>query len=166
MIRGMSYQHKQIGKLSLVAHAIGFAITFWVFSIVSLDTHAVTGRWMMFGLLTMLSVTAFTFSSLTTAVNDHEFRAGFGPLRWPDRRVALSEIAGVVPTRTAPLAGWGVRITVRGWLYSVSGRDAIIVGLRNGKQFLIGTDDPVGLADAINGALPQEPVFWQIRGAK
>ena len=166
MIRGMSYQHKQIGTLSLVAHAIGFAITFWVFSIVSLDTHAVTARWMMFGLLTMLSVTAITFSSLTTAVNDHQFRAGFGPLKWPDRRVALSEIAGVVPTRTSPLAGWGVRITVRGWLYSVSGRDAVIVGLRNGKQFLIGTYDPVGLADAINGALPQEPVFWQIRGAK
>ena len=166
MIRGMSYQHKQFGTLSLVAHAIGFAITFGVFSIVSLDTHAATARWMRFGLLTMLSMTAFTFSSLSTAVNDHGFRAGFGPIKWPDRRVSLSEIAGAVPTRTSPLAGWGVRITVRGWLYSVSGRDAVIVGLRNGKQFLIGTDDPVGLAYAINGALPQEPVFWQIRGAQ
>ena len=97
MIRGMSYQHKQIGTFSLVAHAFGFAITFWVFSIVSLDAHAATARWMMFGLLTMLSLTAFTFSSLTTAVNDHEFRAGFGPLRWPDQRVALSEIAGGPP---------------------------------------------------------------------
>jgi hypothetical protein len=64
------------------------------------------------------------------------------------------------------VSGFGVRVTMRGWLYSVSGRDAVIVGLRNGNQFLIGTDEPVKLADAINTALGRDPQFELIRGAR
>jgi hypothetical protein len=159
----MHYSHKQIGWLSLFANAIGLLVALWIVVVVPLDGIMLP---MAAGLLLMLVGTSLTFSSLTTDVDGSAFTLRFGPLRWPDRCIELAEIAGALPTRTALLAGWGVRITMRGWLYSVSGRDAVIIGLRNGKQLLVGTDDPVGLADAINHSLPQEPVYWQIRGAR
>ncbi len=77
----------------------------------------------------------------------------------------LAEIIGAIPTKTAPVSGWGIRITTRGWLYNVSGRNAVIVATSDGKQFLVGSDEAVALADAINGSLGREPVFSTIRGA-
>ncbi len=159
----MRYFHRQIGWLSIFANLLGVAIFLWALTLVKLQGVMVP---MAIGLALMLLGTGITFSRLDTEVDGEAFTLRFGPLRWPDRRVELADIAGALPTRTALLAGWGVRITMRGWLYSVSGRVAVIIGLRNGKQFLVGTDDPTGLCDAINGALPQEPVFWQIRGAR
>ena len=159
----MRYFHRQVGWLSIVANLLGILIFLGALAVVQLQGVMVP---MAAGLALMLIGTSITFSRLETEVDSEAFTLRFGLFRWPDRRIELAEIAGALPTRTAPLAGWGVRITIRGWLYSVSGRGAVIIGLRNGKQFLVGTDDPVGLCDAINGALPQEPVFWQIRGAR
>lgn len=159
----MRYTHLQTGWLSILANAIGLAISFWV--VVTIPLNGVMLP-MAAGLVIMLIGTTITFAKLATEVDSEAFTLRFGLLRWPDKRTELAEIAGALPTRTSLFAGWGVRITMRGWLYSVSGRDAVIIGLRNGKQFLVGTDDPTGLADAINNALPQEPVFWQIRGAR
>ncbi|HEX9392087.1 MAG TPA: hypothetical protein VF928_12305 [Usitatibacteraceae bacterium] len=159
----MRYFHRQTGWLSIFANAVGILVFLWAFALVQLQGVMTP---MALGLALMLIGTSITFSRLDTEVDGEAFTLHFGLLRWPDRRIELAEIAGALPTRTALLAGWGVRITMRGWLYSVSGREAVIIGLRNGKQFLVGTDDPTGLCDAINGALPQEPVFWQIRGAR
>ena len=36
-----------------------------------------------------------------------------------------------------------------GWLYNVSGFDAVAMTLRDGRTFALGTDDPHGLVDAI-----------------
>ncbi len=159
----MRYFHRQIGWLSIFANLLGVLVFLWALSLMQLQGVMVP---MAIGLALMLIGTSVTFSRLDTEVDAEAFTLRFGLLRWPDRRIELAEIAGALPTRTALLAGWGVRITMRGWLYSVSGRGAVIIGLRNGKQFLVGTDDPNGLCDAINGSLPQEPVFWQIRGAR
>jgi hypothetical protein len=159
----LRYQHKQIGWLSYIAHAVGFVFAFFV--VVTIGSLPGT-RWVIVALFAMLIATGITFSSLTTEVDATEFRAGFGPLRWPTKRALLEEIAGVLPARTSILTGWGVRITMRGWLYSVSGRNAVIIGLRDGKQFLVGTDDPTGLADAINNSLSRPAVFTTIRGAR
>ena len=159
----MRYFHIQTGWLSIFANIFGLAIA--LLAIVTIPLEGVMLP-MATGLLIMLIGTTITFAKLATEVDGGAFTLRFGLLRFPDKRTELAEIAGALPTRTSLFAGWGVRITMRGWLYSVSGRDAVIIGLRNGKQFLVGTDDPVGLADAINGALPQEPVFWQIRGAR
>ena len=159
----IKYHHKQIGWHALIGHAVGFATAIFVLSFVTLEGSM---RPVMLALFITLTLTGLTFSSLLTQVDNSEFRAQFGPLKWPGQTAPLSEIAGALPARTSIAAGWGIRVTTRGWLYGVSGRGAVIVGLRNGKQFLIGTDDPIGLADAINTALPQAADFTRIRGAK
>ena len=120
----------------------------------------------MFTTLALLLIaSAVTFTTLTCEVDREEFRVRCGLLGWPGKRVPLKEIAGILPTKTALISGFGIRVTTRGWLYSVSGRHAVIVGMRDGKQFLVGSDEPEKLADAINQSLGRVPVFTMIRGA-
>ena len=49
--------------------------------------------------------------------------------------------------------GWGIRLTSRGWLWNTSGFDAVELTYLNGKRFIIGKDDPIGLAAEIQGAI-------------
>lgn len=156
------YRHRQIGVQSFIAHGVGLVILGWL----SFNVKLVGVSLPMFAIFAaLLAVSVFTFTTLTCEVDHAEFSATFGLLAWPNKRVPLAEIAGVLPVKTAIVSGFGIRITTRGWLYSVSGRDAVIVGLLDGKQFLIGTDEPHKLADAINGALGRAPNFIGIRGA-
>ena len=157
-----NYSHRQIGTQSLIAHGVGFALLGWVYSRVDLVGVSVP---MIAALATLLAVSVVTFTTLTCVVDGKEFRAECGLFAWPGKRIPLCEIAGALPAKTALISGFGIRITTRGWLYSVSGRHAVIVGMRDGNQFLIGTDQPITLADAINHALGREPSFSLIRGA-
>lgn len=94
---------------------------------------------------------ALVFSSITVRVASGRLAWFFGPgvLR---KEVALDAVAEVTPTTTTFLDGWGVHYTRRGWLYNVAGRDAVLVTMRDGKRFLLGTDEPQVLAQAIREA--------------
>ena len=49
--------------------------------------------------------------------------------------------------------GWGIHLTPRGGLYNVSGFRAVAVRLKGGKRFLLGTDEPERVCEAISLAL-------------
>ena len=61
----------------------------------------------------------------------------------------LAEIVACEPIRIRWWYGWGIHLTPYGWLYNVSGFDAVAITLRDGRKFALGTDDPHGLVDAI-----------------
>ena len=156
------YRHTQIGWVSMAALAIGLAIMLTVFGNMTRVQISMINFVALVGLFLLLFL---VFCALTTEIDGEKFRARFGVLGWPGKSCELRDIAAAVPTRLTWTSGWGIRITTRGWLFNVSGRGAVIVGLMNGKQFLIGTDEPVKLADAINQSLSREPVYTFIRGA-
>ena len=158
----MKYRHVQIGWAGIIALGIGFVLMIAAFSAVKRVVFPPT----VFAAVALIFGLALaTFGKLTTEVDEHEFRASFGLFAWPTKSAPLEDIAGVLPTRLSWFSGWGIRITTRGFLFNVSGLGAVIVGLKNGKQFLIGSDEPEQLADAINGSLGRAPVFSAIRGA-
>jgi hypothetical protein len=76
-------------------------------------------------------------------------RFGFG---WPRKTLPLKGIAAVEVTRTTFLEGWGLRRTRRGWLYNVSGFDAVLLRLADGRSMMVGTDEPRRLKAAIERA--------------
>jgi hypothetical protein len=104
--------------------------------------------------LTLLAVTvlslglAVAFSSLTVTVRDGQFSGWFGP-GVIKRTVPLSAIAHVEPVTTTIWNGWGIHLTARGWLYNIAGRKAVFVTMRDGKRFLVGTDEPERLTAAL-----------------
>ena len=158
----MKYRHTQIGWASIVALGMGLLLMLVVF-------RSMTRMQIPFeafaGLIGVFALLLLVFCSLTTEVDGEEFRARFGVFGWPDKRAELRDIAAALPVRLSLISGWGIRITTRGLLFNVSGRGAVIIGLTNGKQFLVGTDEPERLADTINQSLGREPVFTGIRGA-
>ena len=83
---------------------------------------------------------------------DGALRLQFG-LGVPRRTIMLSDIDSLEVTRTRFWDGWGVRRTRRGWLYNVSGYDALLVRRKDGRALLVGTDEPRKLKAALERAL-------------
>jgi hypothetical protein len=139
------YKHTQIGYL-IIGGLFGIVI---FLAITGID--APTGRG---GLLNraiievILLICAIVFSKLTIKIDGVSLEASFatGLIR---RKVPLTEIAECEPVRIRWWYGWGIHLTPYGWLYNVSGLDAVAIKLRSGRKFALGTDDPQGLVDAI-----------------
>ena len=96
----------------------------------------------------ILLVCLVLFYKLRITIEDETLCASFGPgiIR---KKVRLAEIVGCKPIRIRWWFGWGIHLTPCGWLYNVSGFDAVAITLRDGRNFALGTDDPDGLTEAI-----------------
>ena len=141
----MRYKHTQIGYL-IIGGLFGIAIFLAIKGIV-----APAGR---DGVLisaiieVILLISAIVFSKLTIKIDGESLEASFatGLIR---KKVPLAEIAEFEPVRISWWHGWGIHLTPYGWLYNVSGLDAVPIILRNGRKFALGTDDVDGLVTAI-----------------
>ena len=96
----------------------------------------------------ILLASAIVFSSLTITIDDEKVTACF-TLGFLCKRVRTAEIAECEPIRVRWWYGWGIHLTPYGWLYNVSGLDAVAITLRNGRKLALGTDDLDGLVNAI-----------------
>ena len=140
------YEHTQRGTTILVTFLAGALLLLAMASILP------ARQGLLFTIIGVLGICGFLFSSLTVRVTERTLRweFGFGLLR---KEVPLAEIEGTEVTRTTFLQGWGIHYTDRGWLYNVSGFQAVVVSLKSGKTFLLGTDEPERLQAAIRHAL-------------
>lgn len=88
------------------------------------------------------------FSSLTVEVADGYlslwFSLGVIRRRWP-----LDQVECACKVRNRWWYGWGIHLTPHGWLYNVSGLDAVKIRLRSGRRVCIGTDEPDALLAAL-----------------
>ena len=100
----------------------------------------------------ILLVCVVLFYRLKITIDNETLCASFGPgiIR---KRVRLAEIAGCEPIRIRWWYGWGIHLTQYGWLYNVSGFDAVAITMRDGRKFALGTDDPHGLTTAIRAGI-------------
>jgi hypothetical protein len=97
------------------------------------------------------AVVGWTWGALTVRIQNGALQVRFG-LGFPRKTLPLAEIAAAEVTRTTFLEGWGLRRTRRGWLYNVSGFDAVLLRLTNGRTLMVGTDEPRRLKTAIERA--------------
>ena len=95
-----------------------------------------------------LVLVLWIFSKMTITIDQSCVRASFGS-GFVYKDVPIRDIESVQPIRLRWWYGWGIHLTPYGWLYNVSGWDAINIRLRNGKQLCLGTDQPAALVDAI-----------------
>ena len=95
----------------------------------------------LFGVLILCLILVPT---LTVVGDSTGIEARFGPglIR---KRFNWVDIASATPVRNTWLHGWGIRWLRSGWMFNVSGFDAVELRLKNGRAFRIGTDDPSGL---------------------
>jgi hypothetical protein len=91
--------------------------------------------------LIILLVSLALFYKLRITIEDDILYASFG-MGIIRKNVRLADIAGCEAIRTRWWYGWGIHLTPYGWLYNVSGFDAVAITLRDGRKLTLGTDDP------------------------
>lgn len=139
------YKHTQIGYLLLFIYSV--VILF--ISYLAIVTHF---NPIVLAVLIILLITLALFPTLTVTVDDRLVKLYYG-LGLIHKQFLLKEIETFRPVKNPWYYGWGIRYTPRGWLFNVSGLSAIELHMKSGKQYRIGTDEPAGLAQAIDEAL-------------
>lgn len=139
------YKHTQVGYLiiSVMAAVI-------VLIVVLLAISGV--YWTTIGVLVVIVVALVLFSKLTVVIKEGELEVRLGP-GLIHKQFKLSEIESCQVVRLPWYYGWGIRLTPHGWLYRVSGFHAVEIKLRTGKRYIIGTDVPQELDEAIRQAI-------------
>lgn len=141
----MYYQNTQQGAVTRVSLGFGAALCV----IVSMSSNLPLFAWIILLAITVfLLLLMWVFGTLTVTVDGEELRHWFGPGFWK-KSYLLHDIESAKQVRNSWIFGWGIRLTPHGWLYNVSGLDAVEVHLRSGRRFRIGTDDPQGLLASI-----------------
>jgi len=142
----MTYKHTQIGWVTL-AVCVGIVILFQLLP----APHAPRGVLLSVITLVALSIVAL-MGSLGVEVDEALVRIKFG-VGLIRKSFRLDEVASSRPVRNRWWWGWGVRLIPGGWLYNVSGLDAVELVMKNGKVFRIGTDEPRVLHEFIQARL-------------
>lgn len=94
----------------------------------------------------------YTFRCLTVTVDQSNIIMDFG--KWLRvKTIPLDSVESCKIKETNALIGWGIHFVGDGWLYRVSGQDAVRVKLKTGQRIYIGSDEPIELADAINKSI-------------
>ena len=142
----MEYEHTQsrpqLGALLVLAGIAALGVALWQSDAVWFATSA---------FLVLLGILGFALSSLTTTVSTGAVVVGFR-WGWPRRDIPRAQILRAEPVRNSWLSGWGLRWIPGGSMYNVWGLDAVALTIDGARDFRIGTDDPTGLAAAIDSS--------------
>jgi len=141
----LPYRHTQVGRLVLAIVAIPVVVLVLVTVLVEAEIGALVT-------LGLLVIAMLLFSTITVEVDRVSIGIRFGP-GLVHKRFALSDIRGVQVVRNEWFYGWGIRRLPTGWLYCVSGLDAVELEMEDGTRHRVGTDRPRDLESAIREAL-------------
>ena len=102
----------------------------------------------MLGGLAVIFLIMSLFATLTVEIRDGflRFRFGLGLIR---KKLKIAEIESCEVVRNPWYYGWGIHATGKGWVYNVSGFEAVEIFLSDGRRLRIGTDEPELLRKAI-----------------
>lgn len=106
-------------------------------------------------LLIFFSLIMLNFYGMTTIITDREIFLKFGA-GLIKKKISLSQIESAEITTYPIWYGYGIRFTPRGWLYNVSGRQAVEIKIRNKKtRILIGTNEKELLLTAVKAGISE-----------
>ena len=144
------YKHSQPGTYARVT--FGALVLLCLAAALYVGTNDSKAIWVFGGMAALMFVGLLLFHSLTVEVvrGYLRFRFGVGLIH---RQFRLKEIVSAEKVRNRWFYGWGIKLTPHGWLFSVSGFDAIQIKLKNGRQYRIGTDEPERLLAAVQQAM-------------
>jgi hypothetical protein len=127
------YKHRQIG---------------WLLIAIFLPVVLGLAIWLMFyplpqaGILGIfLLIVLWLFSTLTVEADNQKISFYFS-IGLFGKKIKYSDIQSIQKVRNPWYLGWGIHWFGKGWLYNVSGFDAIELILRSGNAIRIGTDEP------------------------
>ncbi|PKK81502.1 MAG: hypothetical protein CVT47_02075 [Thermoplasmata archaeon HGW-Thermoplasmata-2] len=138
------YRHTQKAYLLLLA---SFPFVVWAFYVLFLKYAHPLNLILGLAFATIIFV-AWQFSLLTVSVNGDaiEIRFGIGTIR---KKFLLDDIESCAAVKNPWYYGWGIHRIPRGWLFNVSGFDAVEIRMKDRRRYRIGTDEPGELENVI-----------------
>lgn len=120
--------------------------------------------WLLWGVWLVMTLIDILLASvkLVTEVHADGIKVYFGPFHFPSKNMEWSEIENIYPRQYSPLAeygGWGIRKGKAGSAYNMRGSQGVQLIMKNGKKFLIGTQQPDAFMQVVKtaGGLVGEP---------
>ena len=138
----MNYERRQYGKAFLV---MAFVILVLVTGVLA----AMGDMLPAISVSVMLVILMACFSWLAVSVQREGIKLSFG-IGLVRRTIPYERIVSTTIVRNKWWYGWGIRLSPHGWMWNLSGLDAVELLYEDGKAFRIGTDDPKGLKRAID----------------
>lgn len=139
------YTHTQIGYLLIIV----FSVALILIGTLVFRTNFTLGLIFVFAFMVLCLA---TFATLTVEVDDQalNLKFGIGLIR---KRFPLKEVEAYRAVKNPWYYGWGIHMIQNGWIFNVSGWEAVELQMKNGKKYRIGTDDAEGLANAVKACL-------------
>jgi len=144
------YRHRQSGGLILAAMILAGCFVIGMAFLTPRADEKIF--YYLIGIAALLWLAGWLFSSLLVIVDDRSVKVAFGP-GLLKRRIALKDIESAATARNQWWWGWGIRAIPGGWMYNISGLDAVELRLKKGGVFRIGSDEPQRLEEALKQAL-------------
>ena len=138
---GTAYHHYQPPRWFMLIAAP-------VFSVIILF-HMIIGSFSIAWIVILIGlIVGALFWGLTVEVNKDVVRLSFG-FGIIHRSIPRERIATVTQVRNRWWYRLGIKWTPHGWMWSISGLDAVELTYHDGKKFRIGTDEPEALLEAL-----------------
>lgn len=157
----MKYHHRQFSFLLISTLFIGTVINvifFYApevfsqqFKSIEVLYQAGTEAWKYYAYAInfVIFLIMINFCSMTITVDKQRIAWSF-LLKVPSKSILLKDIASVSVVKNSWWNGWGVRKISKGWLYNVSGFDAIEIVETSGKVTRLGSTDVKNLAKKLD----------------
>lgn len=142
----MNYHHTQPGTLIRVIMIVALLV------IAGSAWHGGAARLTLVLVCAVLLVALALFHSLTVSVTADAVKLSFG-IGLIRRTIPRARIRAARIVRTQWYYGWGIHLIPHGWLYNVSGFDAVELTLDTGRVARIGTDEPAELLAAVQNGV-------------
>ncbi|MGH7328650.1 MAG: hypothetical protein ACREJX_09905 [Polyangiaceae bacterium] len=143
------YEHRQIGWVTIVV-IVGVIAALSVALAISERNGEQQRAFNV--VIIVVAVIGAIFSSLTIRITDRSMAWWFG-VPMIGRQIRLDEVESIGPTRTNIMEGWGIHLTWwHGWVWNVSGFNAVQIKLRSGMRFAVGTPEPQAVVEAVERA--------------
>jgi hypothetical protein len=154
-VREPHYRHTQFGWVIAAGTVVGLALATLLTA--SLSARTIAAAWWMILVLFGILAAAFLLLGTLSVEVDRDgvrIRFGVGLIR---RSVPAADILRCEIVRTPVWWGWGLHWTPSGWLYNVSGREAVRLELLSERPLMIGSDEAQSLKQAIDAMLNGAP---------
>ncbi|HET9915120.1 MAG TPA: hypothetical protein VFQ13_24730 [Anaerolineales bacterium] len=143
------YTHTQIGYLLIIVFSVAILlISYLMFAKADFNPVAIF-------VLGFLILCLAAFAALTVEVDDQalDLKFGIGVIR---KRFLLKEVEAYRAVKNPWYYGWGIHVIPNGWIFNVSGWEAVELQMKNGRKYRVGTDDAEGLANAVKACLQKD----------
>lgn len=142
-----NYRETQVGWVVIIAVATALALLSYSFL-----THAGTKPMTMGSFLLVSAILIIVLAlmyGMRTIVGDGKIVVSFG-IGLIKRSINVEQIKSISIVKNPWYYGWGMRMIPDGWLYNISGADAVELQLKTGRVVRIGSRDTKRLVEAID----------------